>query len=270
MSDVVDQLWAVARSGGHVDADALARSVEGAAGAALDYRTRLLIRDSLNALRAHWGPARFQPWLNGSARRDDLRRICDDPSVRGAPADEGFPTLANRMVNPIDVNTVKQLLRELSAHVTQPTRLIIGGSVAMLLAGHLARHTDDIDIVDELPAGVRLQPELLESLATRYGLRLAHFQSHYLPDGWELRVRSIDVMGHVQVFAVDPYDVFVGKLFSTREKDRDDLRTVAPRLDRTKVIERLQGSAGTLRAEPRLHDAAKRNWFIVFGEPLPA
>lgn len=263
----------MARSGAQVDAAALARAVEEATEGALDpldYRTRLLIRDSLTALQSHWGRDEFRAWLDRSPRGHALRQLCDSPSMRAASADEGFPTLERRIVNAIDTKTVMQLLRELSTHVTQPTRLVIGGSIAMMLGGYLARNTDDIDIVDELPAALRLQPDLLENLARRYGLRLAHFQSHFLPVGWEQRVQSIDALGKLSVFAIDPYDVFVGKLFSVREKDRDDLRAVAPRLDRTILLERVGRSTSDLRKEPRLTDAAKQNWFVLFGDELPA
>ncbi len=272
MASAVDELWAVARNGAPVDAAALARAVEEAGDGpieSLDYRTRLLIRDSLLALRSHWGPDHFGSWLGGSPRRGALQQLWESDSMRAAPSDEGFPTLTRRIVDAINTTTVMQLFRELSTHVTQPTRLVIGGSIAMMLAGHLSRNTDDIDIVDELPANLRIQPELLENLASRYGLRLAHFQSHYLPTGWEQRIRSIDASGKLSVFAIDPYDVFVGKLFSVREKDRDDLRAVAPRLDREILIERVQRSTADLRGERRLADAARQNWFILFGERLP-
>ncbi len=271
-SDAVDELWNVANSGTWVDAAALARAVEAAIDGpveSLDYRTRLLIRDSLGALRSHWGLSQFQTWVGQSSRGEALQRLCDSPAIRAAADDEGFPTLTRRIVNAIDMKTVMQLLRELSAHVAQPTRLVIGGSIAMMLAGHLARHTDDIDVVDELPPNLRLQAALLENLATRYGLRLAHFQSHFLPTGWEQRLRSIDVLGKLTVFAIDPYDVFVGKLFSLREKDRDDLRAAAPALDRAVLLERIARTTSALCKEQRLADAAKQNWFIVFGDQLP-
>jgi hypothetical protein len=255
----------------HVDAVALSRAVERAAqDEPLDYRTRLLIRDSLHALRSHWGEQRFTAWLRRSPQHDDIQRVCDNPATRAAPADEGFPTLERRLVTPIEPDAVLQLLRELARHVTQPTQLVIGGSIAVMLSGHLSRSTDDIDVVDELPAVLREQPALLESLAHRYGLRLAHFQSHYLPAGWEQRIRSISAFGKLQVFAVDPYDVIVGKLFSAREKDLDDLRAVTPRLDRAVLEDRLRRTTADLRAESRLLDAAMKNWFVLFGEDLPA
>jgi hypothetical protein len=272
MRSVVDELWSVARDSVHVNAEALARALENVAAdraGELDYRTRLLVRDGVAALRAHWGDARFSAWIHHSAQRQHLEVVCQSPPMRMALSDEGFPTLARRLVNPIDPATVLQLLRELSTHVTQPTQLVIGGSIAVMLAGHLSRSTDDIDVVDELPASLRAQPTLLEGLAQRYGLRLAHFQSHYLPGGWDQRIWSVDTFGKLQVLAVDPYDVVVGKMFSIREKDRDDLRAITPRLDRAVVEDRVRRTTADLRSEQRLLDAARRNWFILFGQELP-
>lgn len=169
----------------------------------------------------------------------------------------------------IHPETVEAFLRELSLHVNRPTRLVVGGSIALILAGYVSRHTDDIDVVDEVPAEIRVQHDLLEQLVGRYGLRLTHFQSHYLNAGWEQRIRSIGVFGNLHVFAVDAYDVFVGKLFSVRTKDRDDLRVLAGRLDRQTIVARLRETAGSLRADARLAKAAADNWFVVFGETLP-
>ena len=134
----------------------------------------------------------------------------------------------------------------------------------------LSRATKDIDIVDEVPEELRNQHRLLDDLALRYQLQLAHFQSHYLPSGWERRVRSLGAFGQLQVFIVDPYDIFVGKLFSMRTKDRADLNALASHLNRERVAERVRQSTAGLRGDPRLLDAAKQNWYVLFGEPLPA
>lgn len=131
------------------------------------------------------------------------------------------------------------------------------------------RRTEDIDLVDELPAEIRSQHALLDRLEARYGLHLTHFQSHYLPDGWNQRLVSLGRFGSAQVFIVDPCDVYVSKLFSRREKDRDDLRAITPLLDKQVVIARLADSTHRLRREPSLADAARENWYILFGEPLP-
>jgi hypothetical protein len=41
-------------------------------------------------------------------------------------------------------------------------------------------------------------------------------------------------------------------------------------LDRDEVIARLRSSADKLRGEPKLKANAEKNWYIVYGDPLPA
>ncbi len=71
------------------------------------------------------------------------------------------------------------------------------------------------------------------------------------------------------MFLVHPIDIFVGKLFSKRTKDRDDLRILSPLLQRPLIEERLRSSALTLLADPLLRTDAEKNWYILFGDPLP-
>jgi hypothetical protein len=70
------------------------------------------------------------------------------------------------------------------------------------------------------------------------------------------------------VDTVDVYDLFLGKLFSQRTKDLDDLRVLARSLDKEILIRRLPTTVG-LAADLSLREAAERNWYIVYGEPLP-
>jgi hypothetical protein len=41
-------------------------------------------------------------------------------------------------------------------------------------------------------------------------------------------------------------------------------------LDRHTLTNRLRDTTGTLRADEHLRQAASDNWYILFGEPLPA
>jgi hypothetical protein len=145
----------------------------------------------------------------------------------------------------------------------------VGDSIALILSGNLSRHTEDIDVVDELPSDVRSQHELLNELADTYALRLTHFQSHYLPSGWRDRLHSLGRFGRLDVYLVDVYDVYVGKLFSARRKDRDDLRALSAKLDKRAAEALLRQSATALLAEPKLAAEAGENWYIHYGEPLP-
>ena len=254
MGRAADALWELTQGNPNVDVDALAYAVgEAAEERHLDYRTR-----------HKWGTPRLREWLKKTRSGRTIEEIC-----KGQFDETGFPSLSRRLVNANKPEDILNLLRELSQHVNKPTRIIIGGSIALLLAGALSRHTEDIDIVDEVPGELRDQHELMEQLAKRYGLHLARFKSHYLPIGWENRLHSVDVAGKLQVFTIDPLDVLVGKLFSVREKDRDDLRAALREIEKAKIVQRLRDSAAALLQDARLRDAARQNWYILFGEELP-
>jgi hypothetical protein len=244
---------------------ALAEAIECAAQRPdLDYRTRLLIRDGTRALESHWGKERLRGWLRNSQARRQIEVLEQEEF-----GEIGFPSLKERLVDATTPATVERYLRELSAHVHRPVRLVIGGSVALILEGLLSRATEDIDIVDEVPADLRQQHALLERLQRTYGLQLTHFQSHFLPSGWETRVRSLEPLGRLQVGLVDAYDVFLSKLFSARDKDRNDLHALMPPLDQETVKNRLKDTCRALLDDPALRQRAEQNWYILTGEALP-
>jgi Nucleotidyltransferase of unknown function (DUF6036) len=261
-------LWALALGGQPIDATSLANAVESELAHPeenLDFRTRLLIRDSLTALAHHWGEEKLNRWRNRLSHADILNRV-----LSADLGEAGFPSLTRRIMDTTKPETVLQFLRELGMSCPQPTRLEIGGAIAAILAGILSRHTEDIDVVDEIPVVIRSQHDKLHELADRFGVRLTHFQSHFLPSGWRNRLQHFDQFGDLEILLVDAIDLFVGKLFSARTKDRDDLRAMARHLDKTAIENRLRDSAGSLIAEPRLKQFATDNWFIIYGQPLPA
>ena len=266
MSIASDDLWSLTLGRPEIDPEALAHAIEREVEHAdLDYRTRLLIRDSLDALARYWGGKRVNMWLGRSERRATLEQIWNSEFER-----PGFPTLHQRLMDTTKPETIQQFLRELGDHLPRPIQLQIGGSGALILVGSLSRRTEDLDVVDEVPSDIRAQHELLNDLAGRYGLRLAHFQSRYLPSGWNSRLKPMGQFGRLELLVVDPCDIFVGKLFSARTKDLDDLRMLAPQLNKTEIIDRLRSSALLLLREPGLAQNATKNWYILFGEPLPA
>ncbi len=124
-------------------------------------------------------------------------------------------------------------------------RIDVAGSVALILPGYLSRHTEDIDVVGEVPREIRENHRLLAALESTFGLKLGHVQSHYFPSGWRSRVHSFDVFDHLHVFLVDVYDVALSKFFSARLKDFQDLTVLKPQLDKDLLIERLRSSART-------------------------
>ncbi len=73
----------------------------------------------------------------------------------------------------------------------------------------------------------------------------------------------------MNVFLVRPVDIFVGKLFGKRTKERDDLRMLIRLPDRSAIVNRLKTSATALLPDPGLCADAKKNWRILFSEDLP-
>jgi len=258
-------LWNVTQSKRDIDAKELAAAIEEAANdESADFRTRLLLRDSINALQDKWGARKLDQWVSASPARKAIE------VARKAQFDEtGFPSLPSRIVSTTKPDTVIEFLREASLHVTEPTHIVIGGAIALIMRGMIERHTEDVDVVDEVPAHLRNQRELLHDLSKRYGLHLAHFQSHYLPNGWEQRVRSLMSFGQLRISLIDEYDALAGKLFSSRARDLDDLRAAKALMDRTVLVQRLRDSSAALRSEAKLLAAAEKNWFVLFGEELP-
>src|SRR6266702_1376291 len=87
------ELWDLVRWGPQVDPCDLARAVcEQAGETPLDYRTRLLIRDSVAALKAFWGESRVAKWLDGASVGETIRAICAQEYE-----EVGFPSLRRRL-----------------------------------------------------------------------------------------------------------------------------------------------------------------------------
>jgi hypothetical protein len=259
-------LWEFVLHHSGIDPTDFARAIETqATEPSLDFRTRLLIRDGIDALEQVWGRGRVEQWLCGSPAKE---RLC---AIRGEPLGRpGFPFLVQQLMEPTTPDTIRQFLRELGMLAGGPTRIAIGGSAALILRNQLVRHTQDIDVVDEIPAEIRSQHEALQRLSQRYRLQLTHFQSHYLPLGWEARLEFLGSFGPIEAFLVDAYDVAASKIMSNREKDRDDLRVLAGTLDKQLLLGRLRDSCASLLNEPDLRRSAEANWYILFGEALPA
>jgi len=262
----VRPLWSLVLDQSQIDPSDLAGAIEQQLSQEnLDFRTRLLIRDSLRALTRLWGEQTMQVWIAASAHRERIQAIVQ--SELGPP---GFPSLPERVMETTKKDTVLQFLRELGSHVAQPAAISIWGAIALILSTDLSRRTEDIDVVDEVPAAIRTQHDLLDTLSRRYGLRITHFQSHYLPAGWALRLKPLGRFGQLEASIVDEYDVLLSKLFSAREKDRDDLRLLTRSLDKATLVQRLMSTCGPLLNEADLRKHAVHNWYIIFGEALPA
>ncbi|MGI9014043.1 MAG: DUF6036 family nucleotidyltransferase [Phycisphaerales bacterium] len=231
-----------------------------------DYRTRLLIRDAVEAITT--AECCDEEGLGSDTLdADQQKRLAS--IGREHFSEVGFGSLRNRIVKTPQYDTFMMFFREVSQTLVRPCVLHVGGASSLILRGLLRRSTEDIDVVDELPQALRENQALLRRLTERYHIALTHFQSHYLPTGWESRTTLFETFGLLQVRLVDAVDLFAGKLFSRRDKDLDDLRILAGQLEKSTIITRVQTSTTALAADASLRQAAARNWYIVFGDELP-
>ncbi len=256
----IDSIWLMVNSGHPIDSEMLYKHLSATTAVPDDFRSKILIRDSLNALSAIWGKNQLRNRLTHDRALEilDLMDFCK--------SDEGFVTLKERLMTPIDTKNVLQMLRELGERIGESTTITVGGSLALMLYQLISRHTDDIDLVDPIPPVIQENHSLLNELSQRYGLRLAHFQSHYLPDQWVSRTSSLGVFGKLNVRLIDSLDILTGKLFSKRTKDLDDLRQAINTINLTDLKERLQRSTSSFRSDDALLQAATSNWYILTGE----
>ncbi len=259
-------LWGIVWGNPYIDSgdlsNALVRQVEEPA---LDYRTRLLIRDSVNALKEYWGSTRLYDWLYRCPGRDKIESIC-----REVFDEIGFPSIKERLMDKLDPEVVKALFRDVGTSVCRPVRIDVGGAIALIMPGLLRRDTEDIDVVNEVPAEIRNLGTQLDEYRKLYGLHFGHVQSHYYPSGWDKRLHFLDTYGDLTVYLLDPYDVFLGKLFSRRTKDMGDLRVLLPQLDKTVLDQRFKETTASILASEELRRLGEKNWYTLFGEKLPS
>lgn len=255
-------LWSLVRRPGKIDVRALWDALAHIApDATLDYRTRLLAHEALEALAARRGKERLR---NDLAALPNGRLLVSLWESRFD--EEGFPSLRTHLVEATTPDDILRMLRDLGQRLREPAQIVVGGSAALMLARLLLRQTEDIDVVDEVPSAIRADPALVDELAARHKLRLAHFASHYLPDGWATRLTDLGSFGRLDVKLVDPLDVLCGKLFSRRIKDFEDLQAAWASLDADALRDRLRSSTAGLRSDPDLADVAAKNWYVLSGE----
>lgn len=266
MSNVADELWAMTWTRRQIDADAVAGTLARLLrGGPQDFRTLLLVRDTLHALEERWGSGWLRTWAAVNGVADAVAAVQRDAGLDAT----AFRSMSERLMTPTTIETILAFLRDLGGQLREPTRIVVDGSIALILKEKLSRATEGIDIVDALPVELARSHDLLRELVERHGLLLTHFQSHYLPAGWEARTCSLGGFGRLDVAVLDPYDVLVSKLFCKRTKDFDDLRTSLHRFDLQRVKDRIASSTRGFRSEPRLSDAGEHNWYVLTGASLP-
>jgi hypothetical protein len=228
-----------------------------------DFRTRLLVRDAAVAIRSYWGARKFNEWLATSPAGGQVSAILDEDLGK-----TGFPAIRRRLVDTVDLTRISRIFDLLGRAIHGPVEVHIAGSIPTLIKGLTVRPTGDIDFVDEVPAEVRRQRTVLRKIASDFGLKLGHVQSHYLPTHWQNRRQWLGDFGGLRVYVVDEYDIFVSKLSSKKAKHQSDLGVLALKLDKEIARERLFTDGLSFLDDAKLRPQIEENWRFIFQEPL--
>ncbi len=258
-------LWTLVQERPEIDPNDLADAVVSqVSDEPLDYRTRMLIHDSVDALSQFWGLSRTEKWLAHCSFQHEIGVIRQEAFDK-----IGFPSLGRRLMEKTKPDRVRQFLEATGQQLKHRVRVYVAGSIALIMPGYISRRTEDIAVVGEVPEETRQNHSSADRLEKIYGLRFGHVQSHFFPMNWQNRAHYLDTFEELQVYLLDVYDVFLSKLFTFREKDQQDLLVLAPQLDESVLAEKLKTDARSFLAAPRLLEIATGNWKILHGEPLP-
>jgi Nucleotidyltransferase of unknown function (DUF6036) len=253
-----------------IDPATLARAIETIiVEPSLDWRTLQLVKEGWQALEESIEPGLLNDYLlehTSTQIAEAIRARSED--AQNSHCDVKFPSLKERLMPHLSPMTIRQFLRELGSAIAHPATITMGGAASLVLRGLLSRATEDVDVVDEVPAEIRDEREILEDLSARYGLRMTHFQSHYLPRDWESRTIDFGAFGKIQVRLVDALDIIAGKVCSARPKDLDDFRVLSLNVNKEELRQRvLQGSSNLISSDQNRRQAIS-NWYIVYGDDL--
>lgn len=253
----LDELWRMAWRYRAISPTQLTELLPIALPAAKDERSRMLIRDAMNALR--------------DRNQDAALRSHPDyallEAIRTTEFDKvGFRTLGSRLMEPTTPAQIERFFRELGRRVRTHTVLYVAGSAVLLANRLIVRHTTYVDVINEIPASIREDHEIIDTVERATQLRLAHTASHYYPKGWRNRTSSYGVFDLLDVRFIDPIDQLVGKLFSKRDRDAQDVKDAWDGIDQNAFRDRLQRTTHELRQVERVQSNALETWYILTGE----
>jgi hypothetical protein len=228
-----------------------------------DFRTKLLVRDAARAIKSFWGPKKFGRWLEESPAGEAIGALLMENLGK-----VGFHFIRRRLVANVTRDQIEQILELLGQRIYERLEINIAGSIPTLLEGLTFRPTDHIDFVNEVPQEIRRQKAAVDQIKNEFSLRLGHVHSRYFPANWMSRRQYLGDFGGIRAYLVDPSDIFVSKLSSKQEKHKDDLRVMAPKLDRDSVKQRLMTDGKAFLDDPIQRPTIEENWRFIFREPL--
>ena len=126
----------------------------------LDWRTLQLIKEGWHALEHMDGGTSLDPYLSRRNARE-IRELIRARTIASGDShrEVKFPSLKDRLMPHLSPTTIRQFLRELGTAIARPVVITVGGAGSLILRGLLARATEDVDVVDEIPLEIRDEPD---------------------------------------------------------------------------------------------------------------
>jgi Nucleotidyltransferase of unknown function (DUF6036) len=165
-------------------------------------------------------------------------------------------------------------LRELDSVVREEIRLdCMGGFVVTMVYG-FSRPTGDLDVFEIAPrdAGRPLLELGMQggALHKRYKIYLDLVGVAHVPEHYEDRLTEMfpGALKHLQLFALDPYDLALSKLERNIQRDRDDVKHLARAvpLDLEVLRDRYQKELRWQLGNPEREDLTMRLWLDAIQE----
>lgn len=168
----------------------------------------------------------------------------------------------------------RSFLSDIDERLTEDVGLHCLGGFVITVLYDLPRPTGDVDVIAITP---RSEIELLMDLAGQ-GSELHRKHKVYLqlvgvataPDGYEERLIELfpEAFKHLQIHALDPYDLALSKIERNTQRDRDDIRHLARKvpLDLDTLRDRYEQELRPYLGNPKREDLTLKLWVEAIQE----
>jgi hypothetical protein len=168
----------------------------------------------------------------------------------------------------------KSFLSEVDDSLNEEVEMHCLGGFAVTMLYGLARLTADVDVALIKPRG---ESERLLKLAGK-GSELHHRHGVYfdlitiatIPEDYDQRLTEMfpQTFNHIQLFALDPYDLALAKLERNIQRDRDDVKHLARTIpfDLDALRARYEKELRPYLANPAREDLTLRLWIEAIEE----
>lgn len=141
----------------------------------------------------------------------------------------------------MNLSDIEQGLQALGMICPPESMIVLAGSSALLLAGHLYRITDDADVLISEPKLSELESQITTvgedlDLGDQWLSDVAKGYLDILPPDFEDRLKKTAQHGNLAVYVLHRQDMILMKLCAMRAEDLDDLEVLHPTMEEIEFV----------------------------------